>query len=122
MNKPISNSTALRNEITRLKSLSEMQEKVIREDIKEIREQLQPKNILLNAFQSMTGIQVNTKDLFAGGITAGLLLLLRKTISRGEAKAEEKIYEMADGMFARIRKFLSSVLHVRKHYADNDGE
>jgi len=120
MKNKIKNREELLVEIQRLQLLADEQEKIIRTDIAEIREQLRPKNILLNAFQSITGIHVNTKDLFVNGIGAGLLLLLRKTLSKAESKAEDKIYEFADNVTERIRKFLSSVLNVRKRYSDEE--
>ena len=120
--KKINNVAELRLEIRRLRELSEVQEQVIREDVAEIKENLNPKNIILNALESITGIRLNKRDAFAGGITASLLLTLRKYLSKAESKAEEKVYDVTDRIFERIRHFLSRFMHVRKHYAEDSGK
>jgi len=118
MKTKIKNREDLQSEIKRLQLVADDQEKVIRADIAEIREQLLLKNILWNAVESITGVKMNSKDLFANGLLAGLFLFLRKSMSKAEAKAEDKIYEIADSVVERIRKFLSSAFNVRKHHGD----
>ncbi len=120
MKNKIKNREDLQAEIKRLQLLADNQEKVVRADISFMREQLRPKNILLNAIESITGIKVNTKDLFMNGLGAGLLLLIRKSMSKAESKAEDKLYEFTDNVVSRIRKFLSSIFNVRKHYREEE--
>jgi hypothetical protein len=117
----IENAGDLRAEIRRLKELSVVQENVIREDIAEIRERLKPKNILVEGLASITGINFDTKNIFEGGLSAGLLLILRRYISRMETKAEDTVYSLADRLFERIRHFISKYMHVRRRYP-GDGE
>jgi hypothetical protein len=117
--KKIKNLADLRAEIKVLHDRAGDQEKIIRADIEEIKERLKPKNILLDALQGITGIKFDRKNIFENGLSAGLLLLLRKYISKTEAKAEDKVYEIADRIFERIRNFISKYMHVRKHYPDD---
>lgn len=118
--KKIKNSIELRAEISRLRELTKVQEQIIRADVDEIKESLKPKNILMDALESVTGLKFDKKSLWENGLSAGLLLLLRKYISKAEAKAEDTVYEIADRVFERIRKFISKYMHVRKHYADDE--
>ena len=118
--KKIENSTELRAEINRLRELSKVQEQIIRADVSDIKESLKPKNILMDALESITGIKFDKKSLWENGLSAGLLLLVRKYISKAEAKAEDTVYEIADRVFERIRHFISKYMHVRKHYADDE--
>lgn len=120
MKNKISNSAELREQIKLLQEKAILQENILRQDIAEIREQLRPKNIFWNTIASITGIKLNANDMLSGGFIAGLLLILKKFISKTESKAEDKVYGFTDKVFERIRKFLSSVFNVRRHYAEND--
>lgn len=120
--KKIENSIELRAEIKRLRELSKLQEQIIRTDVADIKESLKPKNILMNALASVTGLKFDKNSLFENGLSAGFLLLLRKYISKAETKAEDTVYEMADRVFERIRHFISKYMHVRKHYSGDEDE
>ena len=114
--KKIENISELRLEIKRLRELSKVQEEVIREDVADIKESLKPKNILMDALESITGLKFDKKSIFENGLSAGLLLLVKKYISKAESKAEDTVYEIADRVFEKIRHFISKYMHVRKHY------
>jgi len=124
--KRIENIAGLRSEIKRLKGLSAVQEKIIRDDIADIKESLKPKNILMDALESITGLKFDRKSIFENGLTAGLFLLVKRYISRAESKAEDTVYETADRIFERVRHFISKYMHVRKHYPgdskDHEGD
>jgi len=114
--KKIENISELRLEIKRLRELSKVQEEIIREDVADIKESLKPKNILMDALESITGLRFDKKSIFENGLSAGLLLLVKKYISKAESKAEYTVYEIADRVFEKIRHFISKYMHVRKHY------
>ena len=115
----IKNLAELKAEIKRLQELSAVQEKIIREDVTDIRESLKPKNLLLDGLSSITGIKIDKNNFLTGGITAGLLLLFRKYISKAEANAEDSFYKMTDRLFERVRHFLSTFMNVRRHYPES---
>ncbi len=117
--KKIENSRELRAEISRLKALSKVQEKILRADVADIKESLKPKNILMNALESVTGLKFDRNSIFENGFSAGLFLLLKRYISKAESKAEDTVYEIADRFFERIRNFMSKYMHVRKHYPED---
>ncbi|MEO8085232.1 MAG: hypothetical protein ABI763_00335 [Bacteroidota bacterium] len=119
--KKISNSKELRLEIRRLKQLSKTQEEILRSDVADIKESLKPKNILMNALESFTGLKFDKNSVFENGLSEGFILLLRRYISKAESKAEDSVYQGADRLFERIRHFVSKYMHVRKHYPE-DGE
>ena len=118
----IKNRKELQAEIRRLRELSVGQEHLIRADIAGIKESLKPQNILMDALESITGLKFDKKSIFENGLSAGLLLLMRKYISKAEAKAEDTVYEIADRVFERIRQFISKYMHVRRHYPDDKEE
>jgi len=120
--KKIENISELRLEIKRLRELSKVQEEIIREDVADIKESLKPKNILMDALESITGLRFDKKSIFENGLSAGLLLLVKKYISKAESKAEDTVYEIADRVFEKIRHFISKYMHVRKHYPGDKEE
>ncbi|CAN5590894.1 hypothetical protein BH11BAC1_BH11BAC1_20390 [soil metagenome] len=120
--KKISNTSELRLEIRRLNQLSKTQEEILRSDVADIKESLKPKNILMNALESFTGLKFDKNSIFENGMSAGFLLLLRRYISKGESKAEDAVYKVADRLFERIRHFISTNLNVRRHYPEDDRE
>jgi 16S rRNA C1402 (ribose-2'-O) methylase RsmI len=120
--KKIKNTTDLKEEIVRLRELSKVQEQIIRADVADIKESLKPKNILMDALESITGLKFDKNSIWENGLSAGLLLLLRKYISKAESKAEDTVYEIADRIFERIRHFISKYMHVRKHYPEDGDE
>ena len=120
--KKIENISELRLEIKRLRELSKVQEEIIREDVADIKESLKPKNILMDALESITGLRFDKKSIFENGLSAGLLLLVKKYISKAESKAEDTVYEIADRVFEKIRHFISKYMHVQKHYPGDKEE
>ena len=102
MNK-IENMAQLQSEIKRLRALSKQQEIQIKNDLMEIREDLRPRNIFLNAFSSISGIKLNRKDLFRGGIAGGLAVLIQRLFLKAENKIEYKIYDFVDTVLEKLK-------------------
>ncbi len=105
--KQIENLEQLRQEIGRVKAIAKTQEHQIKNDLKEIREDLKPENLFWNAVSSFTGIKINKNELFKDGIAYGLSLIIQRYILKTEKKVENKIYNVVDSVFDRVKSFVS---------------
>ena len=102
----IENRDDLFAEIGRLRELSKVQEEKIRTDVVAIKESLKPVNILKSGIESVTGINFYSENILASGVAAGILLFIRRYVSKVESKAEDVVYEYASKIFNRIRNFI----------------
>lgn len=106
MNK-IENAAQLNTEIARLKALAKVQEQQLRSDVKELKEELKPHNILLKSISSFTGIRVDKKEYLKEGLAYALSLIAQSYILKTESKIEERAYEFVDSVFEKIKKFMN---------------
>jgi hypothetical protein len=97
----------LQSEIKRLRDLAKQREQQIKNDLKEIREDLKPQNILWNSLSSITGIKTDKKEFFKDGVASGLSVLFQRFVLKTEKKVEGKIYDVVDAVFDRIKTFVS---------------
>ena len=103
----IENLEQLQDEIKKLRELAKKQELQIKNDLFEIRDDLKPQNILLNALSSLTGIKINKKEFFQEGILSGLSLFLRRFVLKTEKKMENKFYDVVDGMLDKFKSLVN---------------
>jgi hypothetical protein len=102
----IQNIDQLQAEVVRLKNECDAGEKLVREDLATLRNDLKPSNILLNIISGVTGIRFNADALGKGGILYGLSLLLQRLMLKAEKKAEDTAYGLIDVLFKRIQDFV----------------
>jgi hypothetical protein len=105
--KKIENIHELRAEIDRLKVVTKEQERLIKNEFKEIREDLKPENILWNSLSSITGIKMNKNEFFKDGIAYGLSLIIQRFILKTEKKVENKVYDFVDTIFERVKNIVN---------------
>jgi len=105
--KQIENLEELRAEITRIKAIAKNQEQQIKSDLKGIREDLRPENIFWNAVSSFTGFKINKNEIFKDGIAYGLSLIIQRYILKTEKKVENKIYNVVDSLFDRVKSIVN---------------
>ena len=86
-----------------MKALVKQQENSLRQDIREIRNDLRPENIFWNVFSSLTGVRMNKTDFFKNGIAYGLSLILQRFVLKTEKKMENKVYDFVDSIFERLK-------------------
>jgi hypothetical protein len=103
----IENIHQLRDEIKRLREQSKQQELLIKDDLREVREDLKPQNILWSALSSITGIKTDRSEFFKNGIAYSVSILIRRFILKTERKAEHAFYGVVDDLFERIKKFIN---------------
>ena len=89
MNK-IENAEQLRTEIYRLKNIASQQQEQIKNDVKAIREDLKPENIIWNTLSSITGIKINKSDFFKEGIAVGIYVLIQRFILKKERNIQKE--------------------------------
>ena len=106
MNK-ISNIAELRAEILRLQKVEREQKEKIKNDIKEMGEELKPANVFMNAVSSIFGVRIDKNEFLKDGIAYGISLILQRFILRAEKKFEGKIYDWVDTVFERIKHFMN---------------
>ena len=94
----------LRSEISRLEESAQQQESRLRDDWKELKESLQPRNLLVNLLSSLTGIKLSNPDFFRNGLASGISLLVQRYILKKESKVENVVYGWVDGIFDMLRK------------------
>ena len=102
----IENLVQLNAEIKRLRELKKHQELQLRNNLKGIREDLRPENILINSLSSVTGIKIENKDFFKEGIAYAISILIQRFVLKTEKKIEEKAYEFLDKIFERVKSFM----------------
>ena len=105
--KKIENIEQLRAEIERLKIIATQQEKQLKNDFKEIREDLRPENLLWNTLSSLTGIKMSKNEFFKDGIAFGLSLILQRFVLKTEKKVEGKVYDFVDTIFERVKNLVN---------------
>ena len=103
----IENLGQLQAEIKRLRTLKKLKEIQIKNDLLEIREDLKPKNIFLNALSSVSGIKINKKEFFQDGIAKGISVLIQRVILRMENKIESKIYDFVDTALDKVKNLVN---------------
>jgi cell division septum initiation protein DivIVA len=122
MNK-IENAAQLNTEIARLKALAKVQEQQLRSDVKELKEELKPHNILLKSVSSFTGIKVDKKEYLKEGLAYALSLIAQRYILKTESKIEERAYEFVDSVFEKIKKFMNKhTSHEAKREERNENK
>ena len=105
MNK-IENIYHLEAEIKRLREVAKQQEVQLKNNFKDIRDDLRPENILLNSLASITGIKIDNKEFFKEGFAYALSIIIQRFVFKTERKIEERTYEFLDTIFERIKKFM----------------
>lgn len=105
--KKIETISQLRGEIARMQIVAKQQEQIIKNDLKEIREDLRPENIFWNAFSSFTGIKMSKVEFFKDGIAFGLSLILQRFVLKTEKKLENKVYDFVDSLFERVKNMVN---------------
>ena len=105
--KKIENLDQLRSEITRLKINVKQQEGQLKNDLKGIREDLKPGNLVWNALSSLTGIKMSKSEFFKDGIVYGLSLILQRFILKTEKKVEHQAYDFIDSIFDRVKNLVN---------------
>lgn len=103
----IENTDQLHAEIARLKIVAEIQEDQLKNDLKEIREDLKPGNLVWNALSSLTGIKMSKSEFFKDGIVYGLSIILQRFILKTEKKVEHKAYDFVDSIFERVKNMVN---------------
>jgi hypothetical protein len=104
--KPITNRAELRQEIRRLRLEVKEQEKGLRNEVRNIRNQFQPHNLLMNALSAATGIRIDKHEFLRHGIAAGLSMVLQRFVFKSETTIEKKIYGWIDDIFNRLRYYM----------------
>jgi len=99
----IENMDQLQSEIKRLRVISKQQEIQIKDDLMEIREDLKPHNIFLNALSSILGINLKKKEFFQDGIARGISVFIQRFILKAERKMENKIYDFVDTVLEKLK-------------------
>lgn len=105
--KPIQTVDQLHGEIARLSSLAKDQEQRIKEDVKQIREELRPENLAVSALSAITGIRLNRNEFLKKGFTVGIGLLLQRFVFKTESKLEQKVYHWLDFAFDRLKNLVN---------------
>ena len=104
--KKIENSYQLYEEMARLKVLISDQEKAIKEDVLEIKENLKPSNLLVNALSSITGFKVTNNEFLKDGLAYGLSILFQRFVLKTEKKLEHTVYEFIDTIIVKVKAFM----------------
>jgi hypothetical protein len=103
----IENLEQLQSEIKRLRVLTIQQEVLIKNDLMEIREDIKPRNIILNILSSITGVNINKKIFLKGGIAGGMSVLIQRLILKAEKKMENKMYDFVDGILDKVNSVVN---------------
>jgi hypothetical protein len=103
----INNIAELRAEILRLQKQEKEQKEKLKNGLKEIREELKPANIFMNALSSIFGVRIEKNDFIKDGIAYGISLIIQRFILKTEKKFEKQIYEWVDRVFERIKHFMN---------------
>ena len=104
--KKIENIQQLSIEIARLKELISAQEKTLKEDVLEIKENLKPANLLVSALTSLTGVKVTNNEFLKDGFAFGLSILLQRFVLKTEKKLEHTVYEFMETIIQKVKVFL----------------
>lgn len=105
--KPIHTIDQLHGEIARLSALAKDQEQRIKEDVKQIREELRPENLAVSALSAITGIRLNRNEFLKKGFSVGIGLLLQRFVFKTESKLEQKVYHWLDFAFDRLKNLVN---------------
>ena len=104
--KKIENIQQLSIEIARLKELISAQEKTLKEDVLEIKENLKPANLLVSTLTSLTGVKVTNNEFLKDGFAFGLSILLQRFVLKTEKKLEHTVYEFMETIIQKVKVFL----------------
>ena len=104
--KKIENIQQLSIEIAHLKELILAQEKTLKEDVLEIKENLKPANLLVSALTSLTGVKVTNNEFLKDGFAFGLSILLQRFVLKTEKKLEHTVYDFMETIIQKVKVFL----------------
>jgi hypothetical protein len=107
MIKKIENIQQLRTEINLLKASARQQELRLKNDVKEIREELKPENLIWNSLSSLTGVHINKSEFFRDGIAYGISLIIQRFFLKTEKKMENKVYGFVDMLFEKVKSIVN---------------
>ena len=107
----IRNLQDLRAEKKRLEALALQQKTQIKQDIADIKESLQPANLLLNAVSHLIGIEFDNKTFLKNGIAYGLSILVQQYFLKTEQKVEEKLHDITVSLVEKVKQFVQSFLN-----------
>lgn len=102
----IENIHQLRFEIIRLRGESKKQEELIKNDLKGIKEDLKPVNLVWSTLSSITGIKMNRNEFFKDGFAFGLSMLIQRFVLKTEKKVEHLIYDFVDSLVNRVKQYI----------------
>jgi hypothetical protein len=102
MEQKIENIKQLRAELARLKAEAELQEQKINYNFQQVKEDLNPQNIIKNLFINLVGNSPG-KNIFLRALNFGLSLFLQRMAIRTEHKVEEKIFEAVSSVIDRFK-------------------
>lgn len=105
MTKTIENKNQLRREIIRLQSEVSINETQFKERIKEMREELRPQTLIINALTDITGFDFGKGDFFKSGLLATISIVLHRFIHKQESALEKKIVAWAKSILDKLRDF-----------------
>ena len=111
----IHNLQDLRAEKKRVEALALQQKNLIKQDINEIKESLQPANLLLNAVSHLTGIEFDNKTFLKNWMAYGLSILVQQYFLKAEQKVEEKFHEITISLVEKVKEFVQSFLHKNEN-------
>ncbi len=111
----IRNLQDLRAEKKRLEALSLQQKNDIKQYIADIKESLQPANLLLNAVSHLTGIEFDNKTFLKNGMAYGLSILVQQYFLKAEQKVEEKLHDITISLVEKVKEFVQSFLHKNEN-------
>jgi hypothetical protein len=106
----ITNMKDLQAAITQLKMEVTQRDGAMKQQISAIKESMKPANILAAAFSKITGhteLNYERRHSFSVNvIRSGLALWLRRGLFKAETRVENKVYDVIDSAFDRIKDFL----------------
>ena len=110
----INNTSELQAAIRQLQTDMQERDHVIKQKISTIEESLHPANILLAAFNKITGSghsNFENRQSFSGSILrGGFKFWLYKLLLKTEQKVEQNVYDSIDSAFDHLKDFMKRKL------------
>lgn len=103
----ITNIHELRGEISRLRTVADEQEQLIRRDTAAIRENLKPMNLLMSMVSALTGVQLSKSTFVNNGFVFGLSLMMQRLLLKTENQVADKVHRWTEALIGKINDFMT---------------
>jgi hypothetical protein len=114
MSSKIENMDQLKAEIQRLEARSAELKSTLKNDMEEIKEELKPANLLIDAISDISKIKFSRETFSKNGFAEGIRSIIEQVIQKAGKTVEDRAHGIVDKVFDRLNGFVETIFNHQK--------